>query len=314
VTSNTAVSGHNGGTTQSVKYAAFGTVQSSTGSSPNRLKYTGREDDGNGLMYYRARSYDSVIGRFISEDPKGFSAGINFYAYVDNNPINLNDPSGLDAYVYVTPRADKCYNFRAFDNTSSVSGVFNVTTNNASSSVLPGAYTLSPRPHIEEKTGLGGLVQTFGSMINGNRTGNVNQHEGMPILSNTNQPNLISYPDGTQRTNITIHPGRDPVTGEGGNSLGCLVCNSPTFGRLNHMLQNNYDNGGSFLQMLPAGSNPFPSLKIPSSTPSFMGPIQPTPAFNMDTSLGSYGSAAGGGFLLYPNKINSNSMISVYSK
>jgi len=44
--------------------------------------------------YYRARYYDPEIGRFVSEDPLGFEAGINFYAYVGNNPINRNDPSG----------------------------------------------------------------------------------------------------------------------------------------------------------------------------------------------------------------------------
>jgi RHS repeat-associated protein len=82
VTSNTAISGHNGGTTQSIKYAAFGQTQSSTGSSPSRLKYTGREDDGTGLYYYRARYYDPQVGRFISEDPMGFAAGQNFYSCV----------------------------------------------------------------------------------------------------------------------------------------------------------------------------------------------------------------------------------------
>jgi hypothetical protein len=39
--------------------------------------------------------YDPTIGRFITEDPKGFAAGINFYAYVGNNPINHNDPTGM---------------------------------------------------------------------------------------------------------------------------------------------------------------------------------------------------------------------------
>ncbi|MFX8466389.1 RHS repeat-associated core domain-containing protein, partial [Acinetobacter baumannii] len=41
------------------------------------------------------RYYDPRIGRFASEDPKGFEAGINFYAYVGNDPIDANDPSGL---------------------------------------------------------------------------------------------------------------------------------------------------------------------------------------------------------------------------
>lgn len=46
--------------------------------------------------YYRARYYDPRLGRFISEDPIGFEAGVNFYSYVDNRPVNVKDPLGLD--------------------------------------------------------------------------------------------------------------------------------------------------------------------------------------------------------------------------
>ena len=95
VNSVSQVSGHNGGVIQATTYSAFGQTASTTGASPSRLKYTGREDDGTGLYYYRARYYDPQIGRFISEDPMGFAAGINFYAYVGNNPVNANDPTGL---------------------------------------------------------------------------------------------------------------------------------------------------------------------------------------------------------------------------
>ncbi|MFC5768920.1 RHS repeat protein, partial [Thauera sinica] len=95
LTNTTAVTGHNGGTIQHIAYGAFGNVLTNSGSSPNRLKYTGREDDGNGCYYYRARYYCLGIDRFISEDPLGFAAGdVNFYAYVGNNPVNANDPSG----------------------------------------------------------------------------------------------------------------------------------------------------------------------------------------------------------------------------
>jgi RHS repeat-associated protein len=45
--------------------------------------------------YYRARYYDQTNGRFISEDPIGFSGGRNFYGYVRNNPLKRTDPSGL---------------------------------------------------------------------------------------------------------------------------------------------------------------------------------------------------------------------------
>jgi RHS repeat-associated protein len=58
--------------------------------------FTGREwDPETGLYYYRARYYDPKIGRFMSEDPIRFLGGVNFYAYVENNPINRTDPFGL---------------------------------------------------------------------------------------------------------------------------------------------------------------------------------------------------------------------------
>lgn len=55
-----------------------------------------RENDAEtGLHYYRARYYDPAIGRFLREDPLRFSAGLNFYEYVTNSPINLSDALGL---------------------------------------------------------------------------------------------------------------------------------------------------------------------------------------------------------------------------
>jgi RHS repeat-associated protein len=62
----------------------------------NSFRYTGREwDQETGLYYYRARYYDPSIGRFISEDPAGYNAGMNVYRYVRNNPLLFVDPLGL---------------------------------------------------------------------------------------------------------------------------------------------------------------------------------------------------------------------------
>ena len=64
--------------------------------SENNSQYTGRENDQNGLYYYRARYYDPMLKRFISEDPIGLAGGINSHAYVGGNPISMTDPRGLD--------------------------------------------------------------------------------------------------------------------------------------------------------------------------------------------------------------------------
>jgi RHS repeat-associated protein len=61
----------------------------------NPIQYTGRENDGTGLYFYRARYYDPVLKRFISEDPIGLQGGLNVYAYVTGNPVSLSDPLGL---------------------------------------------------------------------------------------------------------------------------------------------------------------------------------------------------------------------------
>jgi len=44
--------------------------------------------------YYRARYYDPVAGRFLSQDPIGFNGGLNLYAAGYNNPIVSKDPFG----------------------------------------------------------------------------------------------------------------------------------------------------------------------------------------------------------------------------
>ncbi|MEQ1933121.1 MAG: RHS repeat-associated core domain-containing protein, partial [Fimbriimonadaceae bacterium] len=50
-----------------------------------------------------ARSYDSRIGRFISEDPIGESGGINVFAYSDNSPMLKVDPFGRSGWIFVGP-------------------------------------------------------------------------------------------------------------------------------------------------------------------------------------------------------------------
>jgi RHS repeat-associated protein len=78
-------------------FDSFGRLISQTNPAVSfRYGYTGRELDlESGLDYYRARYYDSAVGRFISVDPMGFGAGdTNLYRYVGNNSTNATDPSG----------------------------------------------------------------------------------------------------------------------------------------------------------------------------------------------------------------------------
>ncbi len=75
-------------------YEPYGKTTVSGAASGNSQTYTGRENDGTGLFYYRARYYLPGMGRFVSEDSAGLAGGINSYAYVSGNPTAYVDPSG----------------------------------------------------------------------------------------------------------------------------------------------------------------------------------------------------------------------------
>lgn len=92
----TSLSNSSGALVQSYTYDSFGNQTASSGSLTNFFRYAGREcDTETGLYYYRARYYDSTVGRFIGEDAIGFLGGANFYAYVWNSPLGLADPFGF---------------------------------------------------------------------------------------------------------------------------------------------------------------------------------------------------------------------------
>ncbi len=90
-----------------LNFDAFGNLQSVTDNTgqPTTLDsrltilpaYTGQLYDADaGLHYYKARWYDSIIGKFISEDPMGFEAGdVNVSRMVTNAVAADTDATGL---------------------------------------------------------------------------------------------------------------------------------------------------------------------------------------------------------------------------
>jgi RHS repeat-associated protein len=95
VSSVTSLSSPTGTLANTYTFDSFGKLTASTGTLTNPFQYTAREFDPEiGIYEYRSRYYDQSLGRFLSEDPVGFSEGPNFYAYVHGDPIDFNDPSG----------------------------------------------------------------------------------------------------------------------------------------------------------------------------------------------------------------------------
>jgi RHS repeat-associated protein len=93
----TSLANTSGTLAQTYTFDSFGKQTASSGSLVNPFQYTARESDSEtGLYYYRARYYDPVEGRFLSEDPLRFRADLgNFYEYNYADPTNFIDPYGM---------------------------------------------------------------------------------------------------------------------------------------------------------------------------------------------------------------------------
>lgn len=98
----TAITSSGRNVEQRYSYDLFGMPKPTT-SFRNPYQFTSREwDPETGFYFYRARYYDSLVGKFIQKDPIGFEGGdVNLYGYVQNNPINYVDPSGFERDIKI---------------------------------------------------------------------------------------------------------------------------------------------------------------------------------------------------------------------
>ena len=160
----TSLSNAAGSLAQTYMFDGFGKLTASSGSLTNPFQFTGRESDSEtGLYYYRARYYDSNTGRFLREDPSRFGAGVNFYAYVLNDPVDNTDPTGLKVSVCCR-KLRRIVGYLGFNHCYiKVSNKFGTHTyglhrEDANDKLYPGGA----RPVLDDPTDVGGSCKDVG--------------------------------------------------------------------------------------------------------------------------------------------------------
>ncbi|MBI3768748.1 MAG: RHS repeat-associated core domain-containing protein [Deltaproteobacteria bacterium] len=93
-----------GAIAQRLDYDTFGRVTQDTNPGFQPFGFAGGlYDPDTKLVRFGARDYDAVTGCWTAKDPSGFAGNDpNLYRYALNDPLDVNDPSGLDWYETFT--------------------------------------------------------------------------------------------------------------------------------------------------------------------------------------------------------------------
>ena len=88
-----------GSVAEQIAYDAWGNIMQDTSPGFIPIGFAGGlRDSDTGLIRFGARDYDPVAGRWTASDPIRFNAGdANLYRYAAADPVNLSDPTGLNA-------------------------------------------------------------------------------------------------------------------------------------------------------------------------------------------------------------------------
>jgi len=86
-----------GAVIRTTKYDSYGQVLLDSNATLDLpVGFAGGIPDNTGLTRFGFRDYEPATGRWVSRDPILYQSGqANLYQYVENNPINYTDPTGL---------------------------------------------------------------------------------------------------------------------------------------------------------------------------------------------------------------------------
>lgn len=208
--STMAISSINGSLIERTDYDSYGLpifidadgnflLQSSIG---NTILFTGREyDSESGTYYYRARSMQPSIGRFMQKDPLMYVDDFNDFIYTINSPASTFDPSGLSSEhsewdwskIFINP-VDGCI-FSGFGPRTVQTEGASTNHNGVDIPVLTGTPVLSPADGLVVS-----VSKEFSCEKKDNKGNRILDNNGNPIptmCKGGNSVNINHYgPDG----------------------------------------------------------------------------------------------------------------------
>jgi len=230
-----------------------------------------------------------------------FYAGINFYAYVNNNPVNGNDPERLDAYTIGVSAKLPSIKIPYLNQGVPLFGI-------------SAGFFVTGLPFIPSTTKENFDIGVYGQL---------NPGAFASIAEVSNYLGITDIPTLSQGVNfgaVTIDGGVQFAGRSGLNGLSADL----QVGAINRGVTLNFDTNST--SDIPSGMiiNVGPQFRV-SSDISVGGSSSLGDAFSYlfnkvggltqgSSSLTDITNASEGGFVLYPNKSNRNQMQSVYSK
>jgi RHS repeat-associated protein len=214
-----------------------------SGTPDSDVGFTGHHHHAkSGLVLTWYRAYDAGAGRWLSADPLGEEGGMNLYGYVLGNPVNWNDPLGLETLILIRrntpkegqPARNSCGTMSVFHD-----GVFQFSTpvnrfgyQKGTNGIHPGTYLVRPRVDAIEAS---------------------RYKNGTPAVTAAGQSNPGNAGNGYR--NVFIHPESDMA---GGDSRGCPTVSADAAQKVKEFMDADQIRGHkTTLKVLNYGGSPY---------------------------------------------------------